>query len=191
MGEILNQNTLSKILTGLITRLDVIVVIFFVVLLASFALSGSTFATEAFFFTISFLVGYSVGYIATVPKFPRWLNAFAGFLVSILISVLGFTLIAALADIESLGWTQRLHNSMVVFPGGYAYGFLMGILIVVSRSVFPPFTAATQRDIQQQKQRTIRNLMIIGGVSLTLILICFVAFATLFLITRATAHFLG
>lgn len=187
----MNQNTPSKTITRLITRLDVIVVIFLIILLASFALSGSTFATEAFFFAISFLVGYSVGYIATVPGFPRWLNAFAGFLVSILISILGFTLIAALADIESFGWNQRLHNSIVAFPGGYAYGFLMGILIVVSRNVFPPFTSATQRDIQQQKQRTIRNLMIIGGVSLALILVCIVAFAAIFIIARATAYFLG
>lgn len=160
-----------------------------IILLALFASLGSAFAEIALLFVVGGLLGYGLARLLTYGEAPRWVRAVAILTAAITLSLVGLLFVSLLVDPsftdQTLGFFD-LEGSLE--PAIYGFG-LVFLSVVFRRVAFPSLHPATREEVQEQKQRGIKNVLIVIGTWLALVTLILVIFGLLALLGWTTALF--
>ena len=148
------------------SRLDVahaVAVAVPVIVLAIFALLGSSLAAHALPFVIGALLGSSAARLMTMPAAPRSVHAAAVLLAGLSIVLAALVLASPLINptwLSALGELASRYTLFGLFVGGFAFLFFAEIL---RRVTAPSLYPSTREGDQQLKRERLRGILILGG----------------------------
>ncbi len=160
-----------------------------VVLVAVLALLGFPPAVYALPFLAGALLGSAAARLMTLPASPRGVQAVAIFMAALSLIVAGLVLISPVSGLNwfsALGQLGDKHTALGLFIGGFTFLFLTEIL---RRVALPSLYPSTLQEGQQQKREQLREILIIGGIVLALIIGASAIFGVLALIAYMVGQF--
>lgn len=161
-----------------------------IVVLTIFTWLGSSFAAYALAFVVGALLGSLAARLMTAPEAPGWLRVVAVLLAALSIVVVALEVASPFIAPGWLGVAGELDDRDAVpgsfFLGGFAFLFFTEIF---RRVALPSLYPSTFQEDQQRNQEQLRQILIIGGIVLALIIGALVIFGVLVLIAYMVGQF--
>jgi hypothetical protein len=159
-----------------------------VIVLAIFALLGSSFATYALPSVVGALLGSSAARLMTVSTAPRLVQAAAVLLAGLAVVLAALVLASPLINpswLDALGLLGSRYTVLGLFAGGFAFLFFTEIL---RRVTLPSLYPSTPEEDQQLKLEKLRGTLILGGLVLAMTVGGLLIFGAMALIAYVVAQ---